>query len=688
MDDSVNGTNTTGSTTLFACYINSTTVNEPLSFFNLDNTSVQIISVNAGFKSACHVSNAPNFRINNSALTVSGAAASNSSYAITCVGPGSGTSNVWVTNSTLFGYTDFAFPVASANNANIVLDNCQVSSNTQSPITFFTLAETFQSTLYTGLTDEGVSTVLQQQTLWNRHTSTLANTTDSAMLSTFQLDLLTQPSISSAKTAIMATANHADSFNLLTPATNGLALSAVQANLGQTGSGDMDSVAAVYGTVNISNGSVSDVAAALYSGGVQQTSTGTIANAYGIYAANNTATNVSAGIGKSVGVFIEQQTAGYVDNVDLITSGPRSLFHAVQGGGSGLTSFAGTSDLQLLDIFSGNGSTNDYVSIGSGAVQPNPDQPILTVTGGMQVDSASFTTIDYTPAVVPGDSLGKPVATVSVSSAGINYIVGDILYLIQSGARGAVAVVMAAPGGNVTQALLVSPGYNYFAGTLSTTTDNAGTGCAITITVGSNSSGRAIQTLTVTNGGTLYQANDIISIVQAGGLQSLIQVLTVIAGAVTTFQLLSGGFNYSVGTATATNNHSGTAATFNITATTNFGGGLATIAINAAGNNYNNGDIVRINGYTLLGSQVVTTGVSGLAVVTTAGPSGPATALTLIGVGQNYSLQTATTTAITGSGNNALTVNITAVTTVPTDLINAVDRISTVLAGTLSYPIP
>lgn len=78
----------------------------------------------------------------------------------------------------------------------------------------------------------------------------------------------------------------------------------------------------------------------------------------------------------------------------------------------------------------------------------------------------------------------------------------------------------------------------------------------------------AVSTLVQAAGGTGYAVNDVLTLVQAGGSGCTIKVLTVAAGVITSFSILTPGTGYSIanGLATTVAPPGGTGATFNLTA--------------------------------------------------------------------------------------------------------------------------
>jgi hypothetical protein len=75
----------------------------------------------------------------------------------------------------------------------------------------------------------------------------------------------------------------------------------------------------------------------------------------------------------------------------------------------------------------------------------------------------------------------------------------------------------------------------------------------------------AISAATLGGGGSGYAVGDILTVVQSGGSNGLIRVLTISGGAVLTFRILHGGSGYSTGTGLATTGGTGAGCTIDIT---------------------------------------------------------------------------------------------------------------------------
>lgn len=72
-----------------------------------------------------------------------------------------------------------------------------------------------------------------------------------------------------------------------------------------------------------------------------------------------------------------------------------------------------------------------------------------------------------------------------------------------------------------------------------------------------------VKTLILASGGTAYNANDLIRLVQSGAYGCIIEVLTVDAGAILTWRIISAGYGYSEAAGLSTTGHTGDA-TFDI----------------------------------------------------------------------------------------------------------------------------
>lgn len=88
------------------------------------------------------------------------------------------------------------------------------------------------------------------------------------------------------------------------------------------------------------------------------------------------------------------------------------------------------------------------------------------------------------------------------------------------------------------------------------------------LSVGRQDNG-AMGTLTLNAGGTGYSVNDICTVVQSGGVSGTVKVLTVNAGVVLTFSIVTNGTGYAVANGLSTTGGTGTGFKVNITAVQN-----------------------------------------------------------------------------------------------------------------------
>jgi hypothetical protein len=167
-------------------------------------------------------------------------------------------------------------------------------------------------------------------------------------------------------------------------------------------------------------------------------------------------------------------------------------------------------------------------------------------------DVPSVTIVQNGIGAVPGPVEFKVVA-VSVSSAGSDYRIGDILSVSGGVGTSATVTVRSVTGtGSVTAVGLGNPGSYSALPTLSsvdtTVQPGGGTGCTLNISMGLNK-------ISVSNGGTGYTAPPVVTISGDARAQALIS-----AGKVVGFQITNPGSDYTTAPSITLNSGSGAAA--------------------------------------------------------------------------------------------------------------------------------
>lgn len=256
----------------------------------------------------------------------------------------------------------------------------------------------------------------------------------------------------------------------------------------------------------------------------------------------------------------------------------------------------------------------------------NGGNSVYEWSGGM----ASFASASATGIGVIAALTATPVA------GGSQYAVGDLLNI--SGGSAGIAVVTATdPSGSVTGVSLQTAGNGYSNGNATTTTNNLGTGCILTITVSTGAS------ITISGTTTLSQLGFYDNTANSA------KFVVLINGIAYTYTGVSGTTFYGV---TPDPSIAGIAVGNAIVQQVNstLGGSITTqdlVTIANGGTGYTKGDILTIAGGT--GGQVQVTDLNGTAI----------TGLIVIASGIGYSV--ATGVAVSGGTGSSASVNVNAV---------------------------
>lgn len=148
---------------------------------------------------------------------------------------------------------------------------------------------------------------------------------------------------------------------------------------------------------------------------------------------------------------------------------------------------------------SGSNAEVDVINVGSGSARLRQ----YTSTAAILSDGFTLTEPEYIAAslyfdqdadgpapqyvwIGTQDTGGGAIATAPVTTPGTGYAVGDLLGVV-GGNAGLLEVLTVGGGGAVLTVAILQNGSAYTAGASTTTTNGAGTGCVVTITVGSES---------------------------------------------------------------------------------------------------------------------------------------------------------------------------------------------------------
>ena len=277
----------------------------------------------------------------------------------------------------------------------------------------------------------------------------------------------------------------------------------------------------------------------------------------------------------------------------------------------------------------------------------------IPVSGGTGTGLTVSIVDDETQFNAPFTYGGGPVATVTVTTPGSNYNIGDVIVPLEStqttsgGAQFTVTnVTGAASGAGLTYGGAAVAGYALGAASV-WQTSGYGTSAAMTIT---GVSGGVITSATTAYGGSGYSSGDLLYISQ-GPVRgaTLIVSTTGGGGAVALVTVLNGGptaYTPATGVATYTSG-GGNGATIDITTVSS--GQITAGVLNAGGTGYTIGDLL----------YVVQTGTAGDAYFTvtsvTATGAGGITGLSILTPGHGYIQESGVvTTAQTGTGTGAI----------------------------------
>jgi hypothetical protein len=207
--------------------------------------------------------------------------------------------------------------------------------------------------------------------------------------------------------------------------------------------------------------------------------------------------------------------------------------------------------------------------------------------------------------IVTAIASGPVTAVTLISSAGTGYTPGDVLNLIQSGSSNTAQVVVnTITGGGATGPIgtvtIVNSGSLYTSATGVGATGGTGTGAVFSI-----ASGGVITNTTLNFGGAGYAVGDTLTLTQAPGGGSVIQVTSVAGGIITGYIVLDGGAGYSIATSIPVTGGTGTGALFNITGvsapTT---GGITSAVLDDPGSGYTTANNLPTSGGTGTGATV------------------------------------------------------------------------------------
>ena len=177
-------------------------------------------------------------------------------------------------------------------------------------------------------------------------------------------------------------------------------------------------------------------------------------------------------------------------------------------------------------------------------------------------------------------------------------------------------------------------GQNYVTAKDVPTSGGSGSGLTVDITAAAG----VITAVSVSNPGSGYQAQDLVSVSQAAGTGGTLTVTAVLA-------ISAGGSNYLTATGLAVTGGSGTAMTVNITAAS---GVITAVAIDQAGSGYESGDALTV--VQAVGADGTNPGSGGTLSVSLA--------LTVTAAGENY--LNATGLPVSGGSGTGMTVDTTA----------------------------
>lgn len=203
---------------------------------------------------------------------------------------------------------------------------------------------------------------------------------------------------------------------------------------------------------------------------------------------------------------------------------------------------------------------------------------------------------------------------------GTGYTVGDVINILQGTATSATAVVTAISGGGATGPVsaitLTNAGSGYTSSTAVSTGGGTGTGLYLNIASGGSISTALVSTQTF--GGTGYTVGDVLTVVAPGtstGIGGQLKVLTIGgSGSITTVEVLTPGFGYSNTNFAPVTGGSGTNAGFVLTTTSIAVGIITSISLNDPGTGYTTATNLSTFGGTGTGATVdiITTSIISL----------------------------------------------------------------------------